>query len=153
MVSVERYSFPVGSGPSHGLHAVGMSDNELLPAMWSYSDNQYADGVDQEIGLDAISEQIAGDEDTVVEVEDDKKGEGNDTSVAQVFVPREIEPAPAHDEEREAEDNAPTDNVSQDFDKMGALWQILFHHSGKVKIKWRINNEVNVQKFSGAESR
>ena len=66
-------------------------------------------------------EQVAGDEQAVVQVENDEEGKGDNAAVAQVVGPRDVESATAHHEERKAEDNAPADDVGQDFDKIGTL--------------------------------
>lgn len=74
-----------------------------------------------EIGFNMILEQIAGNEKAVVQVENDEERKGNNTAVAQIFGPCNIESAPTHHEERKAEDNTPSDDMGQDFDKIGTL--------------------------------
>lgn len=68
-----------------------------------------------------VPEQIAGNKEAVVKIEDDKEGEWDNTAVAQIFGPCNIESAPTHHEERKAEDNTPSDDMGQDFDKIGTL--------------------------------
>ena len=100
---------------------VVVGDGKFLPEVRTQGNDQDADKIEYKVGLDVVAEQIAGDEQAVVQVEDDEEGEGDDAAVAQIVGPRDVESAPAHHEEREAEDDAPADDMGQDFDQVGTL--------------------------------
>ena len=100
---------------------VVVGNGKFLPEVRTEGDDQDADDVEHEVGLDVAAEQVARDEQAIVEVEDDEERQGDNTTMAQVAAPRDVESAPAHHEEREAEDDAPADDVGQCFDEIGAL--------------------------------
>ena len=88
----------------------------FLPEVHSGGDADYKHYVQQEILLDASFEQIPGDEETVVGVEDDEKRKWNNAAMAQVFHQCYIESSTCHHHERKCKYNSPADDVNQRFD-------------------------------------
>ena len=60
-------------------------------------------------------EEKARDEQEVIDVEDHQERQWHDAPVAQIVRPGDVEPAAAHHQEREAEHDAPADDVDGDF--------------------------------------
>ena len=95
------------------------------------TDNQQC--VEQQILLDASFEQVSWNQETIVYVEHDEKGEGDDTAVAQLVLPGDVESASRHHQQGETEYDSPAYDVYQDFDATAAwVGKLQFHHDTKI---------------------
>lgn len=97
--------------------------------------------VQQEILPDASLEQVAGNEEAVVDVEYKEEREGTAATVAQIVREADVEAAACHHQKGETDDDTPDNDVYQGFDA-AAAWvrELLFHHDTKIQILMDIGN-------------
>lgn len=82
---------------------------------------------------DASLEQVAGNEEAVVDVEYKEEREGAAATVAQIVREADVETAACHHQKGEADDDTPDNDVYQGFDAAVAwVRELLFHHDTKI---------------------
>ena len=97
--------------------------------------------VQQEILPDASLEQVAGNEEAVVDVEYKEEREGTAATVAQIVREADVEAAACHHQKGETDDDTPDNDVYQGFDAAVAwVRELLFHHDTKIQILMDIGN-------------